>query len=49
MEREFGKSEINLKIVSYMCLAGAMVTFWSLTQEVAGSNSFSVTANICSH
>ena len=22
--------------VSHMCLAGAVVTFWSLTQEVAG-------------
>ena len=23
---------------SYMCLAGAVLAFWSLTQEVSGSN-----------
>ena len=27
---------------SYMCLAGAVVASWSLAQEVAGSNPFTV-------
>ena len=26
--------------VSHICLVDAVVTFWSLTQEVAGSNNF---------
>ena len=29
-----------------MCLAGAVVASWSLTQEVAGSNPFNVMTNI---
>ena len=29
-----------------MCLAGAVVACWSLTQEVAGSSPFTVMANI---
>ena len=29
-----------------MCLAGAVVVFWSLKQEVAGSSPFTVMANI---
>ena len=32
--------------VLHMCLAGAMVTSWSLTQEVAGSSPFTVMTNI---
>ena len=32
--------------VSYMCLAGTVVAFWSLTQELAGSNPFTVMTNI---
>ena len=35
--------------VSDMCLAGAMVAFWSLTQDVAGSNPFTVMTNIFRH
>ena len=29
-----------------MCLAGALVAPWSITQEVAGSSSFTVMTNI---
>ena len=29
-----------------MCLAGAMVASWSVTQEVAGSSPFAVMTNI---
>ena len=29
-----------------MCLSGAVVAFWSLTQEVAGSSPFAVMTNI---
>ena len=29
-----------------MCLAGAVVASWSLTQEVTGSNPFTVMTNI---
>ena len=32
--------------VSHMCLAGTVVTFWSLTQVVAGSSPFTVMTNI---
>ena len=32
--------------ISHMPLAGATVASWSLTQEVAGSNSFTVMTNI---
>ena len=32
--------------VSHMCLAGAVVASWSLTQEMAGSNLFTVMTNI---
>ena len=32
--------------VSYMCLVGAVVASWSLTQEVAGSSTFTVMTNI---
>ena len=32
--------------VSHMCLAGAVVASWSLTQEVAGSSPFTVMTNI---
>ena len=32
--------------VSHMCLAGAVETSWSLTQEVAVSSSFTVLTNI---
>ena len=28
--------------VSHVCLAGAVVAFWSLTQEVTGSSPFTV-------
>ena len=31
---------------SHMCLAGIMVASWSLTQEVACSNPFTVETNI---
>ena len=31
--------------VSYMCIAEAVVTFWSLIQEMAGSNHFTVMTN----
>ena len=31
--------------ISHMCLAGAVVASWSLTQELAGSNPFSVMTN----
>ena len=34
--------------VSHMCLAGAVVASWSLTQEVAGSSPFTVMTNIFS-
>ena len=30
----------------YLCLAGAVVASWSLTQEVAGLNTFTVMTNI---
>ena len=47
---KFGESNESLKHelgpfkdpVSYMCLAGPVVAPWSLTQVVAGSNSFTV-------
>ena len=29
-----------------MCLAGAVITSWSIIQEVAGSNPFTVMTNI---
>ena len=32
--------------VSHMCLAGATVTFWYLTQEVAGSSPFTGMTNV---
>ena len=32
--------------VSHMCLAGAVVTSWSLIQEVVGSSPFTVITNI---
>ena len=32
--------------VSHMCLAGAVVASWSLTQEVVGSNVFTAMTNI---
>ena len=32
-----------------MCLAGALVAPWSITQEVAGSSSFTVMTNIFAH
>ena len=32
--------------VSHVCLAGTVVVSWSLTQEVAGSNPFTVMTNI---
>ena len=32
--------------ISHMPLAGAMVASWSLTQEVTGSNSFTLMTNI---
>ena len=32
--------------VPHMCLAGTMVTSWSLTQEVAGSSPLTVITNI---
>ena len=32
--------------VSHMCLAGAVIAPWSLTQEVADSNPFTVLTNI---
>ena len=33
--------------VSYVCLASAVVASWSLTQEMAGLNHFTVMTNIC--
>ena len=35
------KSEFQ-NLVFHMCLAGAMVASWSLTQMVTGSNTFTV-------
>ena len=35
--------------VSHMCLAAAVVASWSITQNVAGSNSFTAMTNIFSH
>ena len=35
--------------VSHMCLAGAVVALWSLTQEVAGLNPFTAMTNIFCH
>ena len=32
--------------VSHMCLAGAVVAYWSLTEEVAGSSPLTVMTNI---
>ena len=32
--------------LSHMCLAGTVVASWSLTQEVAGSNTFTIMTNI---
>ena len=32
--------------VPHMCLAGAMIACWSLTQEVAGSSPYTVMTNI---
>ena len=32
--------------VSHLCLAGAVVASWSLTQEVAGSSPLTVMTNI---
>ena len=32
--------------MSHICLADTVVEFWSLTQEVAGSNLFTVIPNI---
>ena len=32
--------------VSHMCLAGTVVASWSLTQEMAGSNPFTLITNI---
>ena len=32
--------------VSHMCFAGVVVAFWSLTQDVAGSNPFKIVTNI---
>ena len=32
--------------VSHVCLAGAIVSSWFVTQEVAGSSSFTVMTNI---
>ena len=52
MEQEFSefresitslKHELeSINSVSHMCLAGSVVASWSLTQEVAGSNPFTV-------
>ena len=43
---EFRKSDKSLKLelgpVSHMCLVGAMAASWSLAQEIAGLNPFSV-------
>ena len=33
-------------LVSHVCLAGRVVASWSVTQEVAGSSSFTVRTNI---
>ena len=47
--RESGKS-LKHELVSHMCLAGAVVASWSLTQEVAGSSPFTVIQlKVCSH
>ena len=32
--------------VSHMCLAGTVVTSWSLTQEIVGLSPFSIMTNI---
>ena len=32
--------------VSHVCLAGAVVAYWSMAQEVAGLSSFTVMTNI---
>ena len=32
--------------VYHMCLAGTVIATWSLTQEMAGSNPFTVMTNI---
>ena len=32
--------------VSHMCLAGTLVSYWTLTHEVAGSSPFTVITNI---
>ena len=32
--------------VHHMCLAGTVIATWSLTQEMAGSNPFTVMTNI---
>ena len=32
-------------LVSHMCLAGNVMTSWSLTQNVAGSNPYTVMTN----
>ena len=32
--------------VSHMCLAGAVIASWSLTQEMSGSNPFTIMENI---
>ena len=57
MEQEFGNSGDLINHwsmnwaqskdpVSHMCLAGAVVASWSLVQDVAGSNPFTVMTNI---
>ena len=33
-------------LVSHMCLAGAVVASWFLTQEVVGSNPFTIMTNL---
>ena len=33
-------------IVSSMCLAGDVIAYWSLTEEVAGSSHFTAMTNI---
>ena len=35
--------------VSHMCLAGTVIAYWSLTQEVAGLNPFTVMTITFSH
>ena len=37
---------VNLKTMSYMCLAVTVVASWSLAKEVADSNPFTVMTNI---